>query len=202
MEKILTYLLEDQGNFSEITNGETVDRLFNIKLLPTAEKEQTAELIWRQIVNVVQLAKQSKTALLILGQNIDGLKKITNPDLLLEIITDALDSNLKILVSNTSSGNATLIPLSPHLFWTDSINGFEFLVIFESCFDLIINEDFSAYNNVTECLENLTSNKMLLYPMVDVVPNVNHQSMHLRMERLMRMSIYLQQNKLKLLKKP
>ncbi|KQB98617.1 hypothetical protein [Pedobacter sp. Hv1] len=201
MEKILTYLLEGQSDFSGITNNETIDRLFNVKLLPTAAKESTAELVWMQLVNVVKLAKQSKAALFILGKNIESLKNISHTDLLLEVISDALDSNLKILVSNTSSGDATLIPLSPNLFWTDSLYGFEFLVIYESCFDLIINEDFSAYHTISECLENITSNKMLIYPMVNTTPNVNHQNIHLRMERLMQMSIYLEQNRLKLQKK-
>lgn len=191
MEKILTYVLEKTPDISEITGNKNLDRLFRLNFLPNTA------LTWPQLVNLVKLAKQAQEELFILSKQMEVLKT-TDLDLLAEVISDAQELNVKILISNTSSADATLIPLTTHLFWTDSLSDFEFLVIYESCFDLILNENCSNYNSVSDCLENLTSNKMLIYPMVYAAPTIAHQNVQQRMERLMRMSIYLQENKLKL----
>ena len=197
MEKIVTYVFEKQADPAAIEYSEVASRLFDIRFYPANGKEQTAGLVWMEILGFVKLAKQNKQDYIILSKGMAGLNHIADADLLLEVITDAADLNTKILISNITAADATLIPLTDYLFWTDSLTGFEFLVVYNSCFDLILNEDFAAYNSVSECLESLTSNKILIYPMISATPNAEHLKMQLRMERLMRVGIYLQQNKIR-----
>lgn len=199
MESILTYIFEKPSELSENDNAKPLDPLFKVKFLSAAVEKQSAHLMWLQIVNLVQQAKQTNEKLIILSRQWDVLQNLYPIDRLTEAINDALALQVKILISNTSSADATLLPLTPNLFWTDSVAGFDFLVIYESCFELILNEDFSEYNNIAECLENLTSNKMLIYPMINATTTANHQQVQTRMERLMKVCIELEQNKHKLL---
>ena len=197
MRKILVYLLEKEDVPFEYNRHEERFALpFNIKNLIPKEGIMSQQFIWNEIVKVVKAADQTQERLIILSKSETVLKTVT--DSLLEVITVAFDFNVKLLISNTSSEDVTLVPVWDNLFWTDSISGFEFLVIYESCFDLILNENFVGYNNISECLENLTSNKMLIYPMINVAPMGGNQEIHMRMKRLVQMRSYLQKNKLKL----
>lgn len=196
MQKILTYVLEEQKSNLEI---ETLNSSFDIKFISANEEKRTEEMLWKQIVSFVRFAKRKREDKFILIRCLEGLESIVSMDWI-KVMTDAVDFNTKILISNTSSMDATLIPVSHNLFWTDSITDFQFLIIYGSCFDLILNEDFSPYNTLDECLENITSNKMLIYPMVkiDSDAKIDHQKIHKRMERLVYISSYLQENKYKL----
>lgn len=192
MEKIVTYVFEKQADATTIEYSEVANRLFELRFLAS----NGAELLWTELVGLVKLAQQHKQNYIILSMGMAGLNSIINADLLLEAIADAAELHTKLLIGNTTAADATLIPLTDHLFWTDSVSGFEFLVIYNSCFDLIINEDFPFYHSVSECLEALTSNKMLIYPMINATANAERLKVQLRMDRLMRVGIYLQQNKI------
>lgn len=198
MGKILAYILEEQSELSSSINDLQHYELFNLNFLSGSLQNLTLESIWGELANIVKFAKENNEEYVILARDLGVFNTIENIDLLLEIVVEATDFNTRMLLANISASDATLIPVTSNLFWTDSVTGFEIIVICGSCFDLIINADLSSYCTFEEGLEEITSNKMLIYPMINGNSKSVYQDIQIRMDRLNRMRIYLKNNKIKL----
>lgn len=99
-------------------------------------------------------------------------------------LKSASDLNCKILIISTQQ-ITTLLPISDQFFWIDFFEGSDFFAIHESIYEDVLNELRGTGTTISEILSSVTSNKLLLYPMIKV-DNERAEKLELR-KRMARM---------------
>lgn len=90
--------------------------------------------------------------------------------------------NAKIILFNAENVD-TIMPVSDAYFWIDRFYNSEFIVLNRECFPAILNDSNFLSNRVDEYLSKLTSNKLLINPMVfNDAKKFNY--MNIRMSRI------------------
>lgn len=198
--QISTYLLANNADIRQNRSREipSFNPFFHITPLAVPEGNYPPQLSWQYIQHVVKKAKAKNEDHIILCRHADFLDSFSDVGLLAKIIEEAKDFNTKLLVSNIVSEEATLVPVSQNLLWTDSIIGFGFVVVYKSCFDLILNENCNGYSSIETCIEDLTSNKLLIYHTENsVASRPEHEKMQIRIKRLIAISNQLKKEDFK-----
>lgn len=173
------YLLKLAGKTDEIKSIYTRLQHITIKKISIDAKDH-----WQQLINIIENAERAQENSVIFCTNEKLLEKL-NVDNFSRQIKEAAKYNAKILLAN--AGNAvSLLPISSNLFWIDHFTGCELMVIFRSCYALLTNEEHMEDEMIDEKLSEITSNKLLVHPMIsDHESPINSRTLTMRMDRLM-----------------
>ncbi|WP_159732024.1 hypothetical protein [Sphingobacterium sp. 18053] len=91
----------------------------------------------------------------------------TSDALLKSRLERASDLNCKILILSAQR-IANLFPVNDQFFWIDFFEGSDFFAMHESVYEDVLHELCNAKTALSEILSIVTSNKLLLYPMITV----------------------------------
>lgn len=89
----------------------------------------------------------------------------------------------KYLLGGLSGDYANALVLPSGLCWIDSFENSQFIVLYNSFYKPILEEEFLESHNVEEKLSKMTSNKFLIYPFISTYEkNINSQNSKVKSE--------------------
>ncbi|PPL03154.1 hypothetical protein [Parapedobacter indicus] len=131
---------------------------------------------WRAIVEIVSLATRNDDDVIVICHTEHVFTKYYDNVSFIQAIVRAHFLRSKIVLGGIYGDFSNIIFVDNNLFWVDRYVGSQFLVIFRSFFEtLLLNSSFSKTDTVDAKLSSLTSNKLVLYPMISLNKKIeNH----------------------------
>lgn len=147
--------------------------IFKVKYIESHKHPIGAVGLWNNITNAVKLAKQNNDEIIILCEDDHEFTSAYNEQYLLQNIALAYKQGADIL-NGGISGFGTAVPVSQNLFWIDWFWCTQFVVIYKSLFDRILEYEFRDTDVADLVLSRLTNNKLTMFPPVSTQHNFGY----------------------------
>ncbi|SFL62949.1 glycosyltransferase family 4 protein [Proteiniphilum acetatigenes] len=142
-------------------------REFNVDIVEGEQHPAGTIGLWQSLVKVVNMAMEREDEIIVFCEDDHLFTENYDRDFFLRNIVDAGKKGAELL-SGGVSGFGMAVPVSPYLYWIDWYWGNQFLVIFQSLFQRIIDYKFKENDMADLVLSALTSKKMVIYPFISV----------------------------------
>ncbi|EEI92469.1 hypothetical protein HMPREF0765_2084 [Sphingobacterium spiritivorum ATCC 33300] len=123
--------------------------------------------LWKSITAVVKLAKEKGEDLIIICEDDHQFTENYNYNQLLKNIERGERFGANILLGGISWFDY-MTQVHPNLFWINSFNATQFVIMYSSFFDCILNATFDAHENADFKIAELTESKYVMFPFVSV----------------------------------
>lgn len=163
-----------------ISLAERTDRQENIKkqfagrqefdwhFFPAIKCNRGAEGLWHSIVEIVRMAQQNNNDKIIICEDDHIFTSDYNSETLFKNIYDAADKGCQILLGGIGNFN-NLVPIQKGLYWVDIFWCTQFMVVYKSAYDYILNADFIPDESVAdEFLSQIIPYKMVVSPFISI----------------------------------
>ncbi len=138
---------------------------FKLNLVEAQRHRRGAVGLWQNIVRIITNAKELDTDYIIICEDDHQFTKKYQPKILFECILECQKRNMDILLGGISWFSDTL-QISNNLFWVDQFTGLQFVVVFKSLFNTILEAKFEELDVADRKISSLTNNKLVIYPFI------------------------------------
>jgi len=139
---------------------------FEINIIKASEHRIGAVGLWQSICRVINIATEKDEDVIILCEDGHQFTKYYDKNKLIKAIYDAHKLNANFLTGGIISEFSNLLPIKSGLSWLYDLSGTQFVVIFRSFFEIILNEPFSESDTVDGKFTEITGNKFIIFPMI------------------------------------
>lgn len=140
---------------------------FNVTYVDAIEDTIGAVGLWKSMVECVKLAKERKEDIIIICEDDHTFTENYTKEYLFNNIISCSDQGCELL-SGGIGGFGVSIPVDRNRYWVDWFWCTQFIVIFESLFDKIIEYDFKDNDTADGVLSVISDNPMTLYPFISI----------------------------------
>lgn len=123
--------------------------------------------LWESIREVIQIASERNDDIIIFCEDDHTFSANYDRDSLFRNIIEAEKMGVEILLGGIS-GYGVAVPTASNLYWIDWYWGNQFIVIFQSLFQRILDYSFKDTDMADLVLSALTPNKMVMYPFISI----------------------------------
>lgn len=123
--------------------------------------------LWESMKKVIQIASERNDDIIIFCEDDHTFSVNYDRDSLFRNIIQAEKMGTEILLGGIS-GYGVAVPTSSNLYWVDWYWGNQFIVIFKSLFQRILDYSFKDTDMADLVLSALTPNKMVVYPFISI----------------------------------
>lgn len=201
MNALLVRLTEEEGNYIPvyaINMKEREDRRnhilrefegkpeFELHLTEACTHAKGTIGLWNSIVKIIRKAKEEEEEVIILCEDDHYFTEHYSPKLLFKQIEEAYMQGADLL-SGGIGGFGQAVKVGPCRYWVDWLWCTQFVVVYSSFYDRILEYEFKDDDTADGVFSQLTSHKMVIYPFIseqcdfgysDVTPsNMNQQGM-------------------------
>ena len=146
---------------------------FDVTYIKAVESENGAVGLWKSICKAISLAKKRKESVIVLCEDDHQFTEEYNKSYLMKNIVDAFEQGAELLNCGVGAfGNA--VPISNNRCWVDWFWCTQFVVVFSSLFDKILEYDFKDTDTADGVLSRITCNSMALYPLISIQKNFGY----------------------------
>lgn len=146
---------------------------FKIEIVNAVKDEIGAVGLWKSIIKIIKIAQLAKDEIILICEDDHMFTENYDKNYLFYNIAKAEKKNVELLMGGVS-GFGMAVPVSHNLYWIDWYWGNQFIIIFKSFFETILNFEFKNTDQADIVLSNLTSRKMVLYPFVSIQKNFGY----------------------------
>jgi len=140
---------------------------FNKVFVDYCENTKPAVGLWNTIVNVIHLAIKNDDDVILICQEDHEFTTEYNRELMFNHIVAGHQQGVE-LISGGAAVLGQVVPIGSGRFWTNPLSSIQFIIVYRSLFERIINFTFRSHHVVENVLSLLTSNKILLHPFISV----------------------------------
>lgn len=138
---------------------------FELNIIPAIKRERGADGLWQTIYSIVEKANDGDDEVIIICEDDHVFTPIYERDLFINEVIAAGQSGCQILLGGIGNYN-NAVPLSPNRLWIDWSWSTQFVVLYRTAFQDILDSTFGEKDVADEFLSLLLSNKMVLYPFI------------------------------------
>lgn len=142
-------------------------REFKINFIVAEEHPIGAVGLWKSIVKAVQLAIQREDDIIIICEDDHIFTSAYNKDYFFANIIKAEAHGSELLAGGVG-GFGTAVPVDTNLYWVDWFWCTQFIIVFESLFQKILDYDFKDSDTADNVLSVLANDTMTIYPFVSI----------------------------------
>jgi hypothetical protein len=123
--------------------------------------------LWQSMVKVVKIAMEREDDIIIICEDDHMFTAEYNKDYFLTNIIEADRQGVEIL-SGGIGGFGYAVPVALNRYWVDWFWCTQFIVVFKSLFQKMLDYEFKENNTADGVLSFLSHNKMTIYPFISV----------------------------------
>ncbi|MFA6702973.1 MAG: glycosyltransferase [Dysgonamonadaceae bacterium] len=123
--------------------------------------------LWKSMRKTVQIALEQNDEIIILCEDDHTFSNNYSRNLLFRNIIEAEKMGVEILLGGIS-GFGVAVPTASNLYWIDWYWGNQFIIIFQSLFQRILDYSFKDTDMADLVLSAMTHNKMVMYPFLSI----------------------------------
>lgn len=138
---------------------------FELNIIPAIKRERGADGLWQTIYSIVEKANDGDDEVIIICEDDHVFTPIYERDMFINEVIAAGQSGCQILLGGIGNYN-NAVPLSPNRLWIDWSWSTQFVVLYRTAFQDILDSTFGEKDVADEFLSLLLSNKMVLYPFI------------------------------------
>lgn len=148
-----------------------------------AVKEKNGALgLWKSIKKIIKLAQYKDEDVIIICEDDHIFTADYSYETLISVIFRAHDLRTKLLTGGTSGGFTNIFFATEDLLWIDRFWGTQFIIVFKNFFQEILDAEFLETDTADDKLSLLTSNKLLMFPMISKQKEIGNSDISLRIE--------------------
>lgn len=140
---------------------------FDIKIVEAHEHVIGSYGFWKTICEIISTAKNGKEDFVLICEDDHEFTSNYCHELLIDSINMAHNFEADLLCGGVSWFNGA-IPVTKNLYWVDAYNGNQFIIIFKSLFDRILNSKFYTNETTDFKLSNLAARKFFIFPFLSI----------------------------------
>jgi hypothetical protein len=159
------YFIHDQSAKNSIEDFKTffVSRKeFEINI-----QESKGGITLKSLQKCINIAIEKEEEVIIICNTKHNFNDNYNFDSLINNILKANEYGCEILLGGFDKFNHA-VPINTSLFWIDSFSSSNFMILFSSVFEKILNEQEVETANIYEILSYITSHKMTMFPFISI----------------------------------
>ncbi|WP_406826395.1 hypothetical protein [Pedobacter sp. KACC 23697] len=141
---------------------------FKINVVNAVKHKIGAVGLFKSIQLAITIAKENNEDVIIICEDDHVFTEHYSKELLFKNIIEAHAQGVEILCGGISGGFQIAVPVSKNRIWLDNYYCNQFIVIFKSIYNLILNTEFDETKKVDQTLSALTMNKMTIFPFISI----------------------------------
>lgn len=140
---------------------------FDVTIVEACKDKIGAVGLWKSICKIIKMAIDNDDDVIIICEDDHEFTPHYNKEFLLKSILEANNQGVEILSGGISGFNLG-IPITMESVWISDFYGTQFIVLFSSAFNKLLDESFD--NNVTadDIISEVIVNKMVMYPFISI----------------------------------
>lgn len=147
---------------------------FDLSIVNACKHKNGAIGLWQTILKIIKTAIENDDDFIIICEDDHEFTNHYSRDYLLKNIIEAHMEGSDLLSGGIASGFSLAIPVSETRFWINHFFGTQFITIYKSFFEKILESTFDGSVGVDEFLSKLTVNKMTMHPFISVQKNFGY----------------------------
>lgn len=141
---------------------------FNLHLFPAVEHKRGALGLWKSITEIVRDAKERSEEAVLICEDDHHFTSAYDANVFTESVYRAAEYGCDLLLGGIGNFR-NLIPVDSHLMWVDWSWCTQFMVVYSTAYDTILQSDFNEETDVAdEFLSRILSNKLVFSPFISV----------------------------------
>jgi len=140
---------------------------FIITFIEACEHSIGAVGLWKTMKNIIQVAIANNFDYILICEDDHQFTENYSKDWLLHCIDEVRKKNADILIGGVNWFEDA-VPVSNDLFWVNIYNGNQFIIIFNSFYNKILDAVFSEHDAADYKISALSSNKYYIHPFISV----------------------------------
>lgn len=138
---------------------------FELNIIPAIKRERGADGLWQTIYSIVEKANDGDDEVIIICEDDHVFTPAYERDLFIDEVIAAGQSGCQMLLGGIGNYK-NAVPLSKNRLWIDWSWCTQFVVLYRTAFQSILDSTFGEKDVADEFLSLLLSNKMVLYPFI------------------------------------
>lgn len=138
---------------------------FEFNLIEACKDHLGTVGLWNSIIKIVKMAKEKKEDVIIICEDDHYFTENYSAKLLFKEIQEAYIQGADILAGGIG-GFGLAIPVGYKRYWVDWLWCTQFIVVYASLFERILQYSYKETDTVDGVLSTLTNNKMVVYPFI------------------------------------
>jgi GR25 family glycosyltransferase involved in LPS biosynthesis len=140
---------------------------FDVTVISAIKNENGALGLWLTIRKVIKMAVEKDDDVIIICEDDHEFTNAYSKKHLLTNIFEAYEQGTEILCGGIG-GFGQALPITKNRFWISSFFSTQYLILFRSIFEKILNEPFDNMVTADGILSTITSNKMTIFPFISI----------------------------------
>lgn len=158
-------LKERTGRLEHILSQFEGKAEFDVQVFNACKGRTGAEGLWNSIVEIIRMAKDADEDFVLICEDDHVFTSDYNRDMFLHQIMLAGMMGAQLL-NGGIGGMANLVPVGCGLYWVDKFWCTQFIVVYKSAYDVILNAYFGIRDVADEKLSSILTNKLLIAPFI------------------------------------
>lgn len=138
---------------------------FDLMIVDACKHSSGAVALWQSILKIIKIAISKEDDVIIICDDSHEFTKDYSKIFLLENIMEAANQGVEIL-SGGIGNFYHAVPITKNRLWIDSLCCTQFIIVYKSLFEKILEEPFEDVDTVSGKLSEITSHKMILFPFI------------------------------------
>ena len=179
---IPTYIinLSERADRREHIIQQFKDRIeFDVEIVAATKHKIGAVGLWLSIRKIIEIAIANDDDVIIICEDDHEFTTYFNKFYLLRNIIEAGKQGVEILSGGISDFDMA-IGVSENRYWINCIHSTQFLVLYKSIFQKILDEEYDETITVDDALSEITSNKMIIFPFISVQKDFGYSDINQR----------------------
>lgn len=147
---------------------------FDLSIVNACKHKNGTIGLWQTLLEIIKMAIENEDEFIIICEDDHEFTTHYSRDYLFRNIIEAHMEGSDLLSGGIASGFSWAIPVSDTRFWINHFFGNQFITIYKSFFETILESTFDGSVGVDEFLSKLTVNKMTMYPFISVQRNFGY----------------------------
>lgn len=140
---------------------------FELRWIEAVEHPIGAVGLWHSMVKAVQMAEHNEDDIMIICEDDHTFTPAYNNEYLLVNIIQANEQGSELL-SGGIGGFGSAVPVSANRYWVDWFWSTQFIVVFKTLFQKILDYDFKDTDTADGVLSIIANDKMTMYPFISI----------------------------------
>lgn len=154
---------------------------FNITIVSAISHPIGAIGLWQTMCHIITKAKEGKVPFVLICEDDHHFTDNYSPENLNVAIQYAQKHLTDVLLGGISWFDIVL-QVSPNLFWVNTFNATQFMIVFDSCYDQILYTRFDDGENADFKISSLTDNILVMYPFISIQKEFGYSDVTLKNE--------------------
>ncbi|MCX2485507.1 hypothetical protein [Pedobacter sp. MR2016-24] len=138
---------------------------FDLSLVQAEEDPSGAVGLWKSIRKIIQRAITADQELVIICEDDHLFTDAYQPEKFIRYIRESQEKNADLLSGGLSWFDSA-VQVAPGLFWLNQLRATQFMVVFRSFYQKIMNADFLPTDSADTKLSSLTSASFVIFPFI------------------------------------